>query len=77
VLLGNCFFGRGLTRILYGFEFVHDQKTAGDLAFGLHSFAIGDRSVSDSFVEESAEGTETLKADFETNVSHAQLVVAE
>jgi len=77
VLLGNCFFGRGLTRILDGFEFVHDQETAGDLSLRLYSFTIGDRSLSDGFMKESAEGAETLKADFETDIGHPQLVVAE
>lgn len=73
MLLGNCSFGAA---DLCGFEFVHDQETAGDLAFSLHAFSISHRSLADSFVEESAEGAETLKADFETDISHAQLVVA-
>ena len=62
--------------LLNGFELVHDQETAGHLSLGLYSFAIGERSLADSFVEESAEGAEALKADFETDISHAQLVFA-
>jgi hypothetical protein len=58
-------------------EVVHDQETAGYLSLRLDSFAVGDRSLADSLVEESAEGSETLKADFKTDIGHAQPVVAE
>jgi len=56
---------------------VHDEEAARDLSLGLRSFPVSYRGMPDAFVKESAEGTEALKSDFETHVSHAKLVAAE
>jgi len=66
-----------MKRILGGFEFVHYEEAAGDLAFGLGAFAIRKRWLADGFVEESTEGAKALKTDFETDVRYAKLVAAE
>jgi len=56
---------------------VHDEEAAGNLALGLCSLAICRRGMTDAAMKESAERTETLKADFETDVRDAQIVFAE
>lgn len=56
---------------------MHDEEAAGDLALGLCSFAICRRGVTDAAMKECTERPETLKADFETNVSDAQVVFTE
>jgi hypothetical protein len=55
---------------------VHHEETAGDLSLGLRPLSIGHGCVPDLFVKESAERSETLKADFEADVSHAEFVIA-
>ena len=56
---------------------MHDEEAAGNLALGLCSLAICRRGMTDAAMKESAERTETLKADFETNIGHAQVVFTE
>ena len=56
---------------------MHHEEAAGDLALGLGLFSIRDGCVPDVFMKEGAEGSETLKSDFETDVGHAKFVVAE
>ena len=56
---------------------MHDEEAAGDLALGLGSLAVCRRGMSDAAMKERAERTETLKANFKTDVSHAQIVFAE
>jgi hypothetical protein len=78
-LLENCFLendGQDFAG-LAGFEFVHDEEAAGYMAFGLGAFAVCRGSSTYTAMEESAERTEALKPDFETNVSHAKLIAAE
>ena len=57
---------------------VHQEEAAGDLAFGLLlfscSFAIGDRRVTNALAKEAAKASETLKSNFEADVSNAQVV---
>ena len=64
-----------------GFEFVHYEETARDLAFRLFSladlFAVDYGCVAHILVEETAERSKTLKADFKTNIRHAQLFAAQ
>ena len=56
---------------------MHDEEAAGDLALGLCSFAKCRWGVTDATMKERAERPEALKADFETNVSDAQVVFTE
>ena len=56
---------------------MHDEEAARDLAFGLCSFAIGRRSVTDAVMKKRAERAEALKADFETDVRYSQVVFTE
>ena len=56
---------------------MHDEEAAGNLSLGLCSLAICRRGMTDAAMKESAERTETLKADFETDVRDAQIVFAE
>src|SRR5712675_931706 len=61
-----------------GFEAVHNQETSGNLSLrGLRLpalFAIDVRRVADALVKETAERSQTLKADFETDVRDAQVI---
>ena len=56
---------------------MHDEETARDPALGLRSFTIRHRWMPDAFVKESAERSKTLKADFETDIGHAEFVASE
>src|ERR1043165_2085276 len=78
MLLENCCLatdGPGLHRL----ELVHDEKAARHLPLRLLSLpyflAVGYGCVADVFVKQTAEGSQTLKAHFETDVSDAQFVV--
>src|ERR1044072_2600616 len=59
-------------------QFAHDDEAAGDFSLGEFSlsrfFPMRDGSMSDVRVEETAEGTQALKPDFETNIRHTQLI---
>ena len=56
---------------------MHDEEAARDLSLGLRPFSVGNRWMPNVLVKESAEGAETLKPDFEADVSHAEFVTAE
>lgn len=56
---------------------MHDEEASGDLTLSLRPFAIGRRWITYRAMKESAERTETLKPDFEADVSHAKFVPAE
>src|SRR5258705_1258794 len=64
-----------------GGDFVHNEKAARDFSFVLFllssSFPIGDRCMADAFMKETAERPETLKTNFETDVSDSQVVCDE
>ena len=62
---------------LRGFEFVHDEEAARNLALGLGSLAICHRGMTYATMKESAERPEALKANFKTDVSYAQVVFAQ
>ena len=66
---------------LAGFEFVHHEETAGHQSLCLfsllHFFAVDYGCVANVFVKERAERSETLKSDFEADVSYAKLIAAE
>ena len=70
-------FERGLD----GFEVAHDEKAAWNLPFCLFAlfdlFAVGDGCVADVLVKETAERSEALKPDFETDVRDAQFISSE
>lgn len=56
---------------------MHDEEAAGYLALGLSSLPVSHWGKTNVAMKECAEGTQTLKTDFEAHVSHAQFVVAE
>ena len=56
---------------------MHDEETARDLAFGLCSFAIRHRRMTNAAMKERAERTETLKPNFEAHVRYPQIVCTE
>ena len=56
---------------------MHHEEATGNLSFGLRSFTVSHGCMPNAFVEECAERSEALKSDFETDVSHAQVVAAE
>lgn len=56
---------------------MHDEEAARDLSLSLRPLSIGHGCMSDVFVKESAERSETLKSDFEADVGHAKFVAAE
>src|ERR1043165_9667357 len=77
MLLENCCLatdGPGLHRL----ELVHDEKAARHLPLRLLSLpyflAVGYGCVADVLVKQTAEGSQTLKTHFETDVSDAQFV---
>ena len=56
---------------------MHDEEAAGDLALRLGAFAVGYGCVTDLATKQRAEGTQTLKPNFKTNIRHAQLITPE
>ena len=56
---------------------MHDEEAAGDLALGLAPFSVGYRWMPDVFVKESAERSEALKADFETDIRYPEFVATQ
>ncbi len=56
---------------------MHDEEAARDLALGLGSLSVCRRGSTYTTMKESAERTEALKPNFETDVSYAKLVAAE
>ena len=53
------------------------RKQPGIWRLACARFAVGHRRVTDTSMKERAERTETLKADFKTNIRYAQLVFTE
>jgi len=55
---------------------VHDEETSGYLSLCVRALAIGHRRLAYISMKQSAEGTKTLKTNFEAHVGHAKLVAA-
>ena len=55
-------------------EFVHHEEAAGYLSLCLGALTIGHRRMTDATPKQGAEGSQTLKADFKADVSHAEFV---
>jgi len=58
-------------------EFVHHEEAARYLPLGLGALTIGHRRMTNATAKQRAEGSQTLKADFKADVSHAEFVSAQ
>ena len=55
---------------------MHDEEASGDLSLCVRALAVSHWRLAYVSMKERAEGTETLKTDFEAHVGHAEFVAA-